>query len=209
VGAYYHDIGKIDNPDYFVENQTAYNKHDDIAPRLSATVIRSHVKLGVEKARHLGLPREVTDIIAEHHGNSVISWFYHEALKRESLVNQEDFSYPGTPPRSRESAVVMLADVTEAATRTLQKPTVSRLEKFIQELFDAKVEHNQLSQSDLTFRELETIKHAFVKTLAGYYHSRIEYPKLPGEGKTKPEPDLKSGKPETGEAPAGSTGEQG
>jgi putative nucleotidyltransferase with HDIG domain len=142
VGAYYHDIGKIDQPDYFVENQTAYNKHDDIPPRLSATVIRSHVKLGVEKARLLGLPQEVTDIIAEHHGNSVISWFYHEAIKREEAdvnskgaVDVEDFTYPGNPPRSRESAVVMLADVTEAAVRTLKKPTAARLEKFIHELF--------------------------------------------------------------------------
>ncbi|MDR2109755.1 MAG: HDIG domain-containing protein [Spirochaetaceae bacterium] len=178
VGAYYHDIGKMDQPDYFVENQTVYNKHDDIAPRLSATVIRSHVKLGLEKARCLGLPQEVMDIIAEHHGNSVISWFYHEALKREAQVNMEDFTYPGRPPRSRESAVVMLADVTEAAVRTLKKPNASKLEKFIQELIMAKVEHGQLTDSELTFRDLETIKNAFVRVLAGYYHSRIEYPKL-------------------------------
>ncbi|GHV85724.1 HD family phosphohydrolase [Spirochaetia bacterium] len=179
VGAYYHDIGKMEQPDYFVENQTSYNKHKDIAPRLSATVIRSHVKLGIEKARSLGLPEAIIAFIAEHHGNSVITWFYNEALKREGTVNTEDFTYPGTPPRSKESAVVMLADVTEAATRTLKKPTVARLEKFIQELFDAKVEHGQLAQSDLTFRELETIKQAFIKALAGHYHSRIEYPKLP------------------------------
>jgi putative nucleotidyltransferase with HDIG domain len=185
VGAYYHDIGKMDNPDYFVENQTVYNKHDGIAPRLSATVIRSHVKLGVEKGRALGLPQAVTDIISEHHGNSVITWFYNKALKQEGAksgaktgVNVEDFSYPGTPPRSRESAVVMLADVSEAASRTLEKPNASKLEKFIQELFSAKVEHGQLAQSELTFRDLETIKKAFVRVLAGYYHSRIEYPKL-------------------------------
>ncbi|MDR2247383.1 MAG: HDIG domain-containing protein [Treponema sp.] len=187
VGAYYHDIGKIDNPSYFVENQTAYNKHDNIAPRLSATVIRSHVKLGVEKARRLGLPKEVADIIAEHHGNSVISWFYHAALKRENLVNQEDFSYPGTPPRSRESAVVMLADVTEAASRTLEKPSVTRLEKYIQELIMAKFEHGQLSESELTFRDLETIKKAFVRVLAGHYHSRIEYPKVAKDLKNPPD----------------------
>jgi putative nucleotidyltransferase with HDIG domain len=176
----------MDNPDYFVENQTAYNKHDDIAPRLSATVIRSHVKLGAEKARALGLPQAVIDIISEHHGNSVITWFYNKALKQESGgksgaktgVNMEDFSYPGSPPRSRESAVVMLADVSEAASRTLEKPNASKLEKFIQELFSAKVEHGQLAQSELTFRDLETIKKAFVRVLAGYYHSRIEYPKL-------------------------------
>jgi putative nucleotidyltransferase with HDIG domain len=181
VGAYYHDIGKMDQPDYFVENQTVYNKHNDIAPRLSATVIRSHVKLGVEKARGLGLPQEVTDIIAEHHGNSVITWFYSEALKRESQVDKEDFTYPGNPPRSRESAVVMLADVSEAAVRTLKKPNASKIEKFIQTLFDAKVEHGQLAESELTFRDLEAIKKAFVRVLAGHYHSRIEYPKLPKE----------------------------
>jgi membrane-associated HD superfamily phosphohydrolase len=135
----------------------------------------------VEKARSLGLPQAVIDIIAEHHGNSVITWFYNEALKRETQVNAEDFTYPGYPPRSRESAVVMLADVTEAAARTLKKPNASRLEKFIQELINAKVEHGQLSESELTFRDLEIIKQAFVRVLTGYYHSRIEYPKLPKE----------------------------
>jgi len=180
VGAYYHDIGKMEQPAYFVENQTSYNKHKDISPRLSATVIRSHVKLGIEKARSLGLPEAVIDFIAEHHGNSVITWFYNEALKQEGPnVNKEDFSYQGTPPRTKESAVVMLADITEAATRVLKKPTAARLEKFIQDLFDSKVDQGQLSHSDLSFRELETIKQAFVKVLAGYYHSRIEYPKLP------------------------------
>jgi putative nucleotidyltransferase with HDIG domain len=182
VGAYYHDIGKMENPDYFVENQTDYNRHDDLAPRLSATVIRSHLKLGVEKARSMGLPREVIDIIAEHHGNSVITWFYNEALKRESAVDMEDFTYPGSPPRSRESAVVMLADVAEAAVRTLKKPTAARMEKFIQELVGAKVEHGQLSRSELTFRDLAVIEKAFVRVLAGHYHSRIEYPKQGKEG---------------------------
>jgi len=182
VGAYYHDIGKMENPGYFIENQTDHNPHDDMAPRLSATVIRSHVKLGVEKARQLGLPREVIDIIGEHHGNSVITWFYDKALKQEdgkkSPINIEDFCYPGNPPRSKESAVVMLADVTEAAVRSLGKPTISKMEKFIQELIENKVEHGQLAQSELSFRDLETIKNAFYRVLAAYYHSRIEYPKL-------------------------------
>jgi putative nucleotidyltransferase with HDIG domain len=177
VGAYYHDIGKMENPDYFVENQTEYNKHDEINPRLSATIIRSHVKLGVEKANNLGLPKDVISIIAEHHGNSVISWFYNKASEQETAVNPEDFSYPGKPPRSKESAVVMLADITEAAVRTISKPTVQKIEKFIQQLFEDKVNNGQLSESELSFRDLEIIKNAFVKTLAGYYHSRIEYPK--------------------------------
>jgi hypothetical protein len=176
VGAYYHDIGKMENPDYFVENQTNHNRHDEIAPRLSATIIRSHVKLGVEKALSLGLPKDIISIIAEHHGNSIISWFYNKAVEQEELVNTEDFTYSGTPPRSRESAVVMLADITEAAVRTLIKPTAGKIDKFLQQLFDAKVEHGQLAESDLSFRDLEIIKKAFVKMLAGYYHSRIEYP---------------------------------
>ena len=183
VGAYYHDIGKIENPDYFVENQTDHNKHDEIAPRLSATIIRSHVKLGVEKAHNLGLPKDVIAIIAEHHGNSLISWFYNKAVEQEDTVNTEDFTYPGTPPRTKESAVVMLADITEAAVRTLIKPTAGKIDKFIQQLFDDKIEHGQLSQSDLSFRDLEIIKKAFVKVLAGYYHSRIEYPKQKEEEK--------------------------
>ncbi|MDR2900588.1 MAG: HDIG domain-containing protein [Treponema sp.] len=178
VGAYYHDIGKMDQPDYFVENQVYYNKHTDINPRLSATVIRSHVKIGVEKGRSIGLPPGVVDIIAQHHGNSVISYFYNEAMKKESNVNIEDFTYPGTPPRSREAAVVMLADVVEAAVRTLKKPSAARIEKFVQELIMGKFNMGQLSDSELTFRDLETIKNAFVKVLAGHYHSRIEYPKL-------------------------------
>jgi putative nucleotidyltransferase with HDIG domain len=191
VGAYYHDIGKMENPMYFVENQNEYNPHDAMDPKLSATVIRSHVKLGVEKARQLGLPREVIDIVAEHHGNSIITWFYSKALKQEdtdvkkAAVNVEDYSYTGNPPRSRESAVVMLADVAEAAIRTLDKPTPAKMEKFIQELFAAKVEHGQLSRSELTFRDLEKIKKAFVGVLTGYYHSRIEYPKIENTGNTE------------------------
>ncbi|MCL2008505.1 MAG: HDIG domain-containing protein [Treponema sp.] len=182
VGAYYHDLGKMENPDYYVENQTSYNRHDDMAPRLSATVIRSHVKLGVEKARQLKLPQEVIDIVSEHHGNSVISYFYDKALKQEdsnkAAISMDDFTYPGNPPQSKESAVVMLADVAEAAVRTLEKPNAGKIEKFIQELISRKVETDQLVKSELTFRDLEVIKNAFVRALAGYYHSRIEYPKL-------------------------------
>jgi putative nucleotidyltransferase with HDIG domain len=181
VGSYYHDIGKMEQPEYFVENQTTYNKHKDIAPRRSATVIRNHVKVGIEKGRQLGLPEAVITFIAEHHGSSLITWFYNEALKKEGAVNAADFTYPGNPPQSRESAVVMLADVTEAAVRTLKNPTPEKLASYIQELFDNKVKSGQLSHSELTFRDLETIKQAFIKVLTGYYHSRIEYPKVSAE----------------------------
>jgi membrane-associated HD superfamily phosphohydrolase len=125
----------------------------------------------------MGLPPAVIDIIAQHHGNSVISWFYNEAQKKEGQVNIEDFTYPGTPPRSREAAIVMLADVVEAAVRSLKKPSAPKIEKFVHELIMGKFNMGQLSDSELTFKDLETIKNAFVKVLAGHYHSRIEYPK--------------------------------
>ena len=178
VGAYYHDIGKIEQPEYFVENQSGYNKHDELNPRLSATVIRSHVKIGAEKARSLGLPDAVVDIISQHHGNAVIAWFYDQAKKAGADVDPDDFSYPGQPPATREAAVVMLADAVEASTRSLKKPTMSRLEDFIREIIMDKVKQGQLDRSDLTFRDLETIRDAFTRILAGHFHSRIEYPKL-------------------------------
>lgn len=176
VGAYYHDLGKLDQSEYFVENQTDGNKHDELNPRLSVAVIKSHVKKGIEKARQLRLPPQVIDIISEHHGNSLISFFYNEAKKNDPSVTPEEFSYIGTPPSSKESAVVMLADTVEAACRTLKNPSVSRLEKFIHELVMAKYDHKQLDNSDLSFKDLAIIEDSFVQILAGYYHSRIEYP---------------------------------
>ena len=185
VGAYYHDLGKIDQPEYFVENQTGINKHDDINPSLSVSVIRSHVKKGVEKAYQLHLPKEVIDIIAHHHGDSVISYFYSEAKKLDENVSETEYSYTGIPPTSKEAAVVMLADTVEAACRTLDKPSVSRLEKFIHQLVMSKFEHGQLENSDLTFKDLSVIESSFVTMLAGQYHSRIEYPDQKEEEKTE------------------------
>ena len=185
VGAYYHDIGKIEQPEYFVENQKGQNKHDAISPTLSASVIKSHVKKGVEKARQMHLPQVIIDIIGEHHGNSVIAYFYNEAKEKDPSLSPEDFSYPGPAPTSRESAVVMLADTVEAACHTLENPSVPRLEKFITQLVNGKVEHKQLDNCGLTFRDVSKIKEAFVQVLAGYYHTRIEYPdqKDPSEAK--------------------------
>lgn len=176
VGAYYHDIGKIDQSEYFVENQKGVNKHDEINPSLSVSVIRSHVKKGIEKAHELHLPQQIVNIISEHHGNSVIAYFYNEAKEKDPTLTPETFTYTGNPPSTRESAVVMLADTVEAACRTLENPSVTRLEKFIQTLINSKAEHGQLDNCDLTFRDISKIKEAFVQVLAGYYHSRIEYP---------------------------------
>ena len=186
VGAYYHDIGKMANSEYFVENQTSYNKHLDLNPRLSAAIIRSHVKIGVEKAESMRLPREVIDIIGQHHGNSLVQYFYAKAKELDPNVSPKDFSYPGQPPRTKEAAVVMLADVSEAACRTLDHPSVPRLEKFIAKLVKGKMESGQLDNCDLTLRELRVIQESFVTTLAGYYHSRIKYP-------NQKDPDEKEG----------------
>lgn len=194
VGAYYHDIGKMDQGEYFVENQHGENKHTELSPRLSATIIRSHVKQGIEKARNLKLPQEVIDIIAEHHGNSVISYFYNKEKMENPDTDPEDFMYPGNPPRTKESAVVMLADTVEAACRSLEKPSAPRLEKFIDELVKAKIEHGQLKDCDLTFHDLGLIKETFVSILTGYYHSRIEYPNQKDpDGAGKPAAKSKEG----------------
>ena len=199
VGAYYHDIGKMANSEYFVENQTSYNKHLDLNPRLSAAIIRSHVKIGVEKAESMRLPREVIDIIGQHHGNSLVQYFYAKAKELDPNVSPKDFSYPGQPPRTKEAAVVMLADVSEAACRTLDHPSVPRLEKFIAKLVKGKMESGQLDNCDLTLRELRIIQESFVTTLAGYYHSRIKYPnqkdpdEKEGEGKTAGEKNMVQG----------------
>ncbi len=176
VGAYYHDIGKVDQPEYFVENQRGQNKHDDINPRLSATVIRSHVKLGAEKARELGLPKAVVEIVAQHHGNSTISWFYDKAKSKDSTASEEDFSYPGSPPTTKEAGIVMLADTVEAALRTLKNPSLPRLDTFIHQLITDKVQQGQLDQCPLTLQDLDNIRQTFVRITAGQFHSRIEYP---------------------------------
>lgn len=179
VGAYYHDIGKIEQSDYFIENQKDVNKHNDLKPSLSVAVIKAHVKLGVEKAKELKLPKVVLDIIAQHHGGGLISYFYAEAIKNEknTKINRGDYSYSEPVPASKEAAVVMLADTVEAATRTLKKPSVAKLEKFVWDLFLYKIQEKQLNNCELTMQHLEKIKDSFVHILSGYYHARIEYPK--------------------------------
>ena len=181
VGAYYHDLGKLDQPEYFIENQTEANKHDMLNPSLSVAVIKSHVKVGVERAKEMGLPFEVIDIIAQHHGSGLISYFYIEAINKEgsnSNIKPEDYSYTGIPPESKEAAVVMLADSVEAASRVLKKPTINKLEKFIWKLIMEKIERGQMANSALTMNDMLIIKKSFLQILSGYFHTRIEYPKI-------------------------------
>ena len=181
VGAYYHDLGKLDQPEYFIENQTEANKHDMLNPSLSVAVIKSHVKVGVERAKEMGLPFEVIDIIAQHHGSGLIGYFYIEAINKEgsnSNIKPEDYSYTGIPPESKEAAVVMLADSVEAASRVLKKPTINKLEKFIWKLIMEKIERGQMVNSTLTMNDMLIIKKSFLQILSGYFHTRIEYPKI-------------------------------
>ena len=180
VGGIFHDIGKADHPEYFVENQGLENKHDDIKPSLSAAIIKSHVKLGLEKGREAGLPQEVLDIIAQHHGSDVIQFFYNEAKEQALLagmeVNIDDYCYNGDPPTTAESAIVMLSDCVEAASRTLKKPTPLKYEKLIHTVIMGKIERNQLKDSNLSLTELDAIGASFLQTLIGRDHHRIEYP---------------------------------
>ncbi len=182
VGGLYHDIGKAEHPEYFIENQTGKNAHDEINKTLSAAIIKSHVKLGVEKAKEIGLPQEVIDIISEHHGNDLIKYFYNEAVReakenRSSMVSEEDFRYNGHIPQTVESAVVMLADCTEAATRTMKNPNHQKYEKFISNIIIDKMNYKQLNNSQLTINDLDKIKESFIHYLLGRDHQRIEYGK--------------------------------
>jgi putative nucleotidyltransferase with HDIG domain len=180
VSAYYHDIGKVEQADYFVENQKAHNRHDEMRPSLSVAVIKSHVRIGIEKAHELNLPQAIIDIIAQHHGRGLITYFYHRAVKegRNPRLSRDDYMYPGVRPKSKEAAVLMLADTIEAASRALKHPTETRLERFVQDMIMEKFTSGDLGDSNLTLRDLEMIRKSFVHILEGYFHTRIEYPKL-------------------------------
>ncbi|WP_227767506.1 HD family phosphohydrolase [Zhaonella formicivorans] len=180
VGAYYHDIGKIRRPYFFIENQihNSENPHDKLAPTLSTLIITSHVKDGLELAKENRLPKVIADFIAQHHGTSLISFFYHKALENEKAetISEADFRYEGPKPKSKEAAIVMLADAVEAGVRSLKNPTPGRMEGFVRKVIKEKLEDGQLEECELTFRELDTIAQAFVRILSGIFHSRIEYP---------------------------------
>ena len=180
VSAYYHDIGKVDQADYFVENQKAFNRHDELKPSLSVAVIKSHVRIGIEKAHELNLPQAIIDIIAQHHGRGLITYFYDRAVKegKNPRVSRDDYSYTGVRPKTKEAAVLMLADTVEAASRTLKRPTEARLEAFVQNMIMTKFSSGELGDSLLTLRDLELIRKSFVQILEGYFHTRIEYPRL-------------------------------
>ena len=174
----FHDIGKLAKPVYFVENQrTGENPHEKLEPGASRLILKSHVQEGVDLARRHRLPRPIIDAILTHHGTKVMHYFYHKAMSRgENGTVQEGFRYPGPKPRSKEMSIILLADALEAAVRTLDEPSLSKLTAMVDTLVESAVEDGQLAESDLTFFELETVKQAFRSTLASMYHARVDYP---------------------------------
>ncbi|WP_306542874.1 HD family phosphohydrolase [Anaerotignum sp.] len=180
AGAYYHDVGKLRYPQFFAENQSGHNPHDELPPEKSAKIITGHTKGGLELAERYKLPPVVRDMIVEHHGNSLVKFFYFKALKLYGAenVNEADYRYQGRTPSSRESAVVMLADTVEAAVRSMlgHGKTMEEAEAAVKNLMKDKLDDGQLNNSGLTLNELETIRLAFLKVFHGMYHERVSYP---------------------------------
>ena len=188
VCGYYHDIGKIRKPDYFIENQRdGRNRHDKLAPSMSALILIAHIKDGIDLARQNKLGQNITDTIRQHHGSSLIHYFYDKAkqIKGEDAVNIDDFRYPGPKPQTREAGLVMLADVVEAASRVLDNPTPSRLQGLVQNLINRIFSDGQLDNCELTLRDLHNIAKSFNTILNGIHHHRIEYPEKRGTALVK------------------------
>ncbi len=177
VGAYYHDIGKIKRSYFFTENQfNGENPHDKISPTLSALIITSHVKDGVEMATEAKLPPMIIDMIAQHHGNSLISYFYQKAKETDEEVREEDYRYEQPKPQTKEAAILMMADTVEAAVRSKTGATPGQIEGFIRTLIKGKLNDGQFDECDLTFKDLDKIAETFGRVINGMYHKRIEYP---------------------------------
>ncbi|OBQ55767.1 HD family phosphohydrolase [Halodesulfovibrio spirochaetisodalis] len=207
VAALYHDIGKLAKPHYFIENQgRAKNPHDKLTPAMSTLILISHVKKGVCLARKYRLGHEIEDIIQQHHGTSVIRYFYTKAADQDESLCKDDFRYPGPKPKSREAAIVMLADAVEASSRVLADPTPSRLRGHIDTIIKGIFAEGQLDDSELTFADLSKVGESFHRVLTGIFHRRIEYPEEQRAGCVKNN-DEKNGngdkpdKPKNGPAP--------
>lgn len=183
VGALYHDVGKINKPEYFIENQAGGpNKHDKLSPAMSLLVITGHVKDGIELAREYSLPRVLIHFIESHHGTTLVEYFFHAARSKASeegdkeTVEEFEFRYPGPKPRTREAAILMLCDCIESALRTMSDPTPNRIEALVRSLSRKRLEDGQFDECPLSFRELRTVEDSIIKSLCAIYHSRIAYP---------------------------------
>ncbi len=182
VASYYHDIGKMKKPQYFIENQSGIkNPHDGLTPEMSTLVVTSHIKEGVEMAREARLPQKIIDVIREHQGTTLMKYFYEKAKEKNSGENVDEslFRYSGPKPTTQESAIIMLADTLEATCRSLENPTPTRLKEAIQETLDRRLRDGQLDSSNLTLSQLRKIGDAFFPVLVGIFHPRVEYPAEP------------------------------
>jgi putative nucleotidyltransferase with HDIG domain len=182
VGAYYHDIGKIAKPQYFVENQAkGRNPHDKLKPGTSAQIIRNHVREGLEMAEQHKIPRALRAFITEHHGTGSIAYFLEKARERDgATLDPGDFSYPGPLPQTAETAIVMLADGIEAATRVIGEPTREKIRDVVDHIVRQRIEQGQLRDAPLTLKQIDIIKEELTRVLTGMYHNRIDYPTSSG-----------------------------
>lgn len=186
IASYYHDIGKMKRPEFFVENQKGgENPHNKTKPSLSALILTSHTKDGYIMGKQNKLPKEILDVILEHHGTTLVQFFYYKALENGEKVVESNFRYSGPKPKTKESGIILMADTVEAAVRTLEDKSREGIENFIRYLIRTKIDDNQLSDSALTLGEIEKVIQAFINTLQGVYHERIKYPKLDERRKKK------------------------
>ena len=178
VGTYYHDIGKLKKPQYFVENQArGQNPHDKLKPQTSASIIKNHVREGIELAQEYKLPATIVAFIPEHHGTVPISFFLEKARERDAgAANPDEYRYPGPVPQSAETAILMLADGVEAATHVLSEPTPQRMREVVDRIVQQRIEQGQLRDAPLTLKQIDAIKEQFVRTLTGMHHTRVDYP---------------------------------
>jgi putative nucleotidyltransferase with HDIG domain len=179
VGALYHDVGKSKNPEFFVENQTGSSPHSQMDHRESARIIIDHVRTGEKMAKKAHLPQMIARFISTHHGTTKVEYFYKTYLQENPglAVDESDFAYPGPKPRSKEEAILMLADSLEATSRTLKDPTGQEIDELVEKILQKKIDQKQLAESKLTFSDLEKCKEVFKKMLRSIHHVRIEYPK--------------------------------
>ncbi|TCT27015.1 hypothetical protein EDD68_101381 [Melghiribacillus thermohalophilus] len=181
VASYYHDVGKTKSPQYFIENQMGQkNPHDYLTPEESAEIIIRHPYDGVKMLKRHKLPQEIIDIAEQHHGTTLLKYFYYKAKDQDDSVKEEDFRYPGPKPKTREAAIVSLCDSVEAAVRSMKKPTMEKIEDVVQTIIFDRLKDGQLDECPLTFKDLTKIKKAVCEILQGTFHSRIEYPKPEG-----------------------------
>ncbi|MBI3037571.1 HDIG domain-containing protein, partial [bacterium] len=179
IGAYYHDIGKLKRPLYFAENQSDRNQHDQLTPYMSSLILVGHIRDGLELAKEYSLPDQVTPFISQHHGTTLISYFYQQAKSDTDgqEVSEDRFRYPGPKPQTKETAIVMLADSIEAAVRTLPQHTRGSIEGLVKKIIENKFnDENQLDESDLTLKDIEKIEQTFIRVLTSMYHGRVDYP---------------------------------